>query len=559
MFVVTEIERNSWAILIGVRDYQEVNDLGYTDRDAIDLYNKLREVWPEDHLKLLINEEANKSNIESAITDWLAPNETEESVVLFFFSGHGAQGTDVAPYDEVDNKDEYICPYDSLLSSYDNDIRDDTLDEWLDSLDSQHISVFLDSCFSGGFIDKRAEKELSPFDLDDGFAKDLSKDGRVIITASNETESSWEYGALKHGVFTYYFLESLDNLELLDENEDSDISAEEIFAYVEPLVIDYAGQDQHPQIYDGYGGELTLITTVTINWDTEPFKASITIDEISYTPPIYFVWALYSEHTFNVSKQFLLEYGTRCLFTSWNDGNNLTSRTIIVSEFTLTNYTANYQTQFYLTVNTDPIDLSLQPNVSPQGPWYDNGTLVTCTAQNMSGYIFDHWTIDGSWNSTINPITLTMDKPYNATAHYVADATGPSIDTPFHEPNPPNPEEKVTVSVNVTDNPSGVHDVIISYSTDDGETWNNVTMDNTEGDTYVGEIPGLPAGTDVQYKIVAYDNADNPAVEDSGGEYYVYQVIPEFPMLAATLAMLCIVSIVLMFFKRKMQTYPKQL
>jgi len=33
----------------------------------------------------------------------------------------------------------------------------------------------------------------------------------------------------------------------------------------------------------------------------------------------------------------------------------------------------------------------------------------------------------------------------------------------------------------------------------------------------------------VQYKITAYDNAGNPAVEDNAGSYYVYTVIPEFP------------------------------
>jgi len=558
IFVVTPNYRDNWAIIIGVRDYKEVEDLSYTDKDAIELYNKLREVWPEDHLKILVNEEANKSNIESAIKDWLAPNETVESVVLFFFSGHGSQGSDVAPYDESDGKDEYICPYDSLTDSYDNDIRDDTLDSWLDSLDSQHISVFLDSCHSGGFIDKMAGKEFPFSDLDDGFAKDLSKDGRVIITACNETESSWEYGALEHGVFTYYILEGLDNLELLDGNEDSEISAEEIFVYIEILVSDYTEQEQHPQMYDGYGGELTLITTVTINLDTNPLKASITIDEVTYTPPVSFVWPFYTEHTFNISQQVWPGYGTRYLFTSWNDGNNLTSRTIIVSEFVWTNYTANYQTQFYLAVNTNPIGLPLQPNVSPPGPWYDNGTLVTCTAQEVSGYVFDYWTIDEtSWNSGINPITVTMDGSYEVTAHYVADTTEPSIDTPFHEPYPPSSGEKVIVSVNVTDYLSGVREVILSYSTDEGETWTHVPMNKTIGDIYTGEIPGFLECTWVSYKITAYDKADNEAVEDKAGGYYGYHVVPEFPTWTAILATLCIVSVVLMFFKRRIQNHPK--
>jgi hypothetical protein len=110
------------------------------------------------------------------------------------------------------------------------------------------------------------------------------------------------------------------------------------------------------------------------------------------------------------------------------------------------------------------------------------------------------------------------------------DNTPPVIGTPVHTPEIPDADEAVTVSVNVTDafgvRPDGV---ILSYSTDDGETWNNVTMSKTTEDTYEGEIPGLPAGTNVQYKIIAHDNAGNFAVDDNNGQYYVYAVKKEVP------------------------------
>ncbi|MHC3129498.1 MAG: DNRLRE domain-containing protein [Candidatus Bathyarchaeota archaeon] len=422
LFVVTANERDSWAIIVGVGDYEdnEILDLDYTDDDAIDLCNKLREVWPEDHVKLLVDEDATKSNIESAIKDWLAPKETAESVVLFFFSGHGSRGPDVAPYDETDGKDEYICPYDSLTSSYANDIRDDTLDTWLDSLDSQNINVILHACYSGGFINKVTGKELSPSNLGDNFAKDLSKEGRVIITSCTETEKSYESTTLQHGVFTYYLLEGLNNLELLDDNGDNKISTEEIFDYLAPLVTiyveSYTDWEQHPQMYDNYGGELTLITTITINFDTNPSETSITIDEVIYTPPVSFVWPLYTEHTFNVSKQVESEYeGTRYFFTSWSDGNNLSSRTMIISEFVLTSYTANYQTQYYLSVDSD--------YGSPAGEgWYDSGSTssfeVASTVAVSEGtrVAFTRWSGDSS--STSSSSTLVMDAPKQVSAEW---------------------------------------------------------------------------------------------------------------------------------------------
>jgi len=36
-------------------------------------------------------------------------------------------------------------------------------------------------------------------------------------------------------------------------------------------------------------------------------------------------------------------------------------------------------------------------------------------------------------------------------------------------------------------------------------------MNNTSDNTYIGKIPGFQADTHVQYKIIAYDKANNPA------------------------------------------------
>jgi hypothetical protein len=418
-FVVTSNERDNWAITVGVSDYQdnEIEDLPYADDGAIELCNKLKEIWPEDHVKLLVDENATKSNIESAIKDWLAPKETAESVLLFFFSGHGGTGPDVAPYDETDGEDEYICPYDTATGDYDSIILDDTLDTWLDSLDSNHISVFLDSCHSGGFIDKATEEEFPLSDRGDGFARDLSKGGHVIITASAETESSWEYAALQNGVFTYYLLEALNNLELLDGNGDNEISAEEIFTYVEPLVSTYdEDHPQHPQMYDGYEGELTLITTATINFDTGLSESAIIIDEVNYALPVSFVWPLYTKHTFTVPTQVWPAYeGTRYLFTSWSDGNNLTSRTIIISEFALTSYTANYQTQYYLSVDSGYGD--------PEGEgWYDAGSTASFSVASSVSVsegerlLFTGWAGDSSSSSPSS--SLVMDAPKQVYAEW---------------------------------------------------------------------------------------------------------------------------------------------
>ncbi len=94
-----------------------------------------------------------------------------------------------------------------------------------------------------------------------------------------------------------------------------------------------------------------------------------------------------------------------------------TSTTFIIEE--PSNITWRWKTQYLLTVNTDPAGLSPTPNVSQAGPWYDNGTLVNCTSQEINGYAFDFWTVDGAnWDPGIDEIAITMDRPHEAVTHY---------------------------------------------------------------------------------------------------------------------------------------------
>lgn len=107
----------------------------------------------------------------------------------------------------------------------------------------------------------------------------------------------------------------------------------------------------------------------------------------------------------------------------------------------------------------------------------------------------------------------------------------PSIGIPSREPaGDVMPDQEVTVSVNVTDAVSGVKNVILSYTIDDGASWTDLPMTyNSASGLYQATISGQAYCTWVKYKIIAYDNAENPAVEDNAGQYYVYHVIPEFP------------------------------
>jgi hypothetical protein len=139
------------------------------------------------------------------------------------------------------------------------------------------------------------------------------------------------------------------------------------------------------------------------------------------------------------------------------------------------------------------------------------------------------------------------------------DITPPTIGTPSQDPDftAVEPYQNVTVTVDAVDEGVGIREVILSYSIDEGQTWTNTTMDNISDNTYVGKIPGFEAGTHVQYKIIAYDKANNPAVEDKNGEYYIYTVIPEFST-TMILALFIIVSLSATGLARKVNRKEKQ-
>jgi hypothetical protein len=112
------------------------------------------------------------------------------------------------------------------------------------------------------------------------------------------------------------------------------------------------------------------------------------------------------------------------------------------------------------------------------------------------------------------------------------------------------PDQEVKISVNVTDSESGVKNVTLFYTTNDGLSWENKTMNlNQTTGLYETLILGQPAETWVKFKIVAYDYLENNATLDGTTPQCMYYVIPEFPsstaalLLFATFTSLLIISL----------------
>ncbi|HUS80622.1 MAG TPA: DVUA0089 family protein [Armatimonadota bacterium] len=251
------------AVCVGISDYAGIaNDLSYCDDDARDFAAALAagSNWSAANIQTIVDRQAVAANIWAALNAMAAASDADDQCV-FFYSGHGTRGSDLAPLDEGGGYDEYLVESDMA-----DNIRDDELGNWVAGLPTSNVLVVLCSCYSGGFIKGVGGKGLGPDDPvapANGFAADvraamdrraqvqpldIDDAGRgVVLTAADDDETCQESSELAHDVFNFYLLQGMAGPA--DSNSDRWIAAEEMYAWANPRATQY-NSSQHAQIYD---------------------------------------------------------------------------------------------------------------------------------------------------------------------------------------------------------------------------------------------------------------------------------------------------------------------
>jgi hypothetical protein len=158
------------------------------------------------------------------------PSAGPPAQLMIHYSGHGALAPDQPPgdpdHDEDDGLDETILPYDADPISYDRDIRDDEINDWLKALwdgGKARVWVVLDSCHSGSgcrgemafrrFVRQGDEKAGRPAALaTDVLRRKRLPLGVVVLSACGPDEIEPEYaGDGQIGGLLTYFLTSVLN------------------------------------------------------------------------------------------------------------------------------------------------------------------------------------------------------------------------------------------------------------------------------------------------------------------------------------------------------------
>jgi len=221
--------RESFAVVVGIDDYQNWPKLRYAANDA----RAVREVliakhqFKAENVFLLLNQEATRESILSLLGDRLANPEMvhKDDRVLVFFAGHGAtrqlpSGRDLG----------YIIPVDADLNNYQGRaISMTNFQDIAEAIPAKHLLFIMDSCYSGLALTRGGPPGPA------NYLREISRRGaRQMLTAGGADQQVADNGPNGHSVFTWTLLQALQGRG--DLNGDGVVTASEVAAYVAPAV-----------------------------------------------------------------------------------------------------------------------------------------------------------------------------------------------------------------------------------------------------------------------------------------------------------------------------------
>lgn len=243
--------RESWAVVIGINDYQSWPKLRYCVNDANSVEETLmsRFGFKKSNIIKLLNKEATREAIVAALGDKLAdPGKVgKEDRVFVFFAGHGATrrlpgGKELG----------YIVPVDAdSEASQARSISMTQLQEFCELIPAKHIYFVIDSCYSGlaltrgGGVLPKSKNYLEEI---------TRRAARQILTAGGADQEVADNGPGGHSIFTWTLLQGLQGLA--DSDGNGAITASELGAYVSPIVSSLSHQTPaFGNLAGGEGGE----------------------------------------------------------------------------------------------------------------------------------------------------------------------------------------------------------------------------------------------------------------------------------------------------------------
>ena len=222
-----QVESERFALVVGVGRYldQSIPPIENAADDAKAFFNFLgSKNLRRENMNLLLEEQATKQNVSSAMRNLesrVKPNDT----VMLYFSTHGYKPNDLGNVpiilhdSRVDKVRRWVDPKTTL--------QDDEIKQFIEAVSPARVVVVLDVCYSGGAFSKipgvlaSTSKDLFVDETNcasgvgqkslNYIAGSSKEQEKILIAASGPGERSWNSPRVKQGYFTYYFVEELKN------------------------------------------------------------------------------------------------------------------------------------------------------------------------------------------------------------------------------------------------------------------------------------------------------------------------------------------------------------
>jgi tetratricopeptide (TPR) repeat protein len=247
---------DTWALVVGISNYQNQTDLHYAHRDAGVFVQYLRSPAggsvDEARLKVLINEDATMANFAMAL-DELLERVNPGDFVIIYFSGHGDVET------RLSSKPGYLLCWDAPSRVYTSggayNVRD--LQDFVTTLSSEKmakIALYIDACHSGSLAGGSTGASIT----NETLAKQFARETKILSCQSNELSlESSKYGGGR-GLFSFHLINGLYGEA--DQNNDQVVTLHELDRYLNEWVPKDA--DPNPQYPVSIGSKTEKLSVV---------------------------------------------------------------------------------------------------------------------------------------------------------------------------------------------------------------------------------------------------------------------------------------------------------
>jgi len=196
-----------WAVVVGISNYKHpgqkgLDNLIFADDDARAFSRTLRNLgWSNSHIKLILNKQATKRNVEIALESWLTKAGPNDQIVLFW-AGHGFP-------DPEDPEKVYFACYDTDISIPVTGYRMDKVRAALEERRSRNVILIADTCHAGKLI-TRGERGLSIVSEIDKMRREKKvPKGWIFMVGAESDRQAIEHTSWTNGAFTHCLIKGL--------------------------------------------------------------------------------------------------------------------------------------------------------------------------------------------------------------------------------------------------------------------------------------------------------------------------------------------------------------